>query len=127
MLAEKGNDDKSAREPLPPKDTLPPQIIQSPESLDVDDEGILAGMRASFEPGKFKKLLDKPLMSPLSTSQLTTPDILSSMHQTAHIQAANNKQSTTPKKCGRKTKDDISPLGPKEQMLPQLPGKQIFL
>lgn len=56
---------------------------------------------------------------PLSTSQLTIPDIPPSMY-TAQFQGANNKQSITPKKRGRKTKDDISSIGPKEQVLPQM-------
>lgn len=61
---------------------------------------------------------------PLSTSQLTIPDIPPSMY-TAQFQGANNKQSTTPKKRGRKTKDDISPIvAPKEQVHPQMPTIQ---
>lgn len=63
---------------------------------------------------------------PLSTSQLTIPDIPPSMY-TAQFQTAganSSKLSTTPKKRGRKTKDDILPLGPKEQLHPQLPTIQ---
>lgn len=61
---------------------------------------------------------------PLSTSQLTIPDIPPSMY-TAQFQGANSKQSTTPKKRGRKTKEDIPPIGLKEQLLaPQLPTIQ---
>lgn len=60
---------------------------------------------------------------PLSTSQLTIPDIPPSMY-TAQFQGANSKQSTTPKKRGRKTKDDILPpppqssIGLKDQLHP---------
>ncbi|XP_031624515.1 titin homolog isoform X2 [Contarinia nasturtii] len=46
---------------------------------------------------------------PLTASQLTIPDIPPSMY-TAQFQGANSKQTTTPKKRGRKTKDDISPI-----------------
>lgn len=53
---------------------------------------------------------------PLSTSQLTIPDIPPSMY-TAQFQATNSK--TTPKKRGRKTKDDILPIPPKEALQSQ--------
>lgn len=46
---------------------------------------------------------------PMSAAQLTIPDIPPSMY-TAQFQAAQSKMSTTPKKRGRKTKDDITPI-----------------
>lgn len=55
---------------------------------------------------------------PLSTSQLIIPDIPPSMY-TAQFQAANSK--ITPKKRGRKTKDDIPPTVPKEHIQTQPP------
>ncbi|XP_055302981.1 A-kinase anchor protein 12-like isoform X2 [Sitodiplosis mosellana] len=65
------------------------------------------------------------LVSPLSTSQLTIPDIPPSMYTVSQFQGANSKQSTTPKKRGRKTKDDVPMIGVKEQVHPtQLPTIQ---
>lgn len=63
---------------------------------------------------------------PLTASQLTIPDIPPSMY-TAQFQGGANstKQTTTPKKRGRKTKDDISPIiQTKEQTHPQIPTIQ---
>lgn len=53
---------------------------------------------------------------PLSTSQLTIPDIPPSMYTAQQFQSLNNK--TTPKKRGRKTKDDVPSIIPKEQQQP---------
>lgn len=50
---------------------------------------------------------------PMSTSQLTIPDIPASMY-TAQFPGAHSKMPITPKKRGRKTKDDISPIDVKQ-------------
>lgn len=55
---------------------------------------------------------------PMSTSHLTIPDIPASMY-TAQFPGAHSKMPITPKKRGRKIKDDISPIDVKESA-PQL-------
>lgn len=54
---------------------------------------------------------------PMSTSQLTIPDIPASMY-TAQFPGAHSKMPITPKKRGRKIKDDISPIDVKESAPP---------
>lgn len=62
-------------------------------------------------PPNLPPIIPPALVSPLplsAASQLTIPDIPPSMYA-AQYQPPNNKAATTPKKRGRKTKDDIIP------------------
>lgn len=95
------------------KDALtdPMKKEDSPAKLTIE-----TGPPSVIMPPNIPPALVSPL--PLSTSQLTIPDIPPSMYTAQQFQGANNK--TTPKKRGRKTKDDVPLIIPKEQQPPPL-------
>lgn len=80
------------------KDLEIPKKLESAAKLSVDT--------AVIAPVIVPPALVSPLPFP---STLTIPDIPPSMY-TSQIQTTNTKITTTPKKRGRKTKDDISPI-----------------
>lgn len=80
------------------KDSEIPKKLESPAKLSVQT--------TVMAPVVVPPALVSPLPFP---STLTIPDIPPSMY-TSQIQTTNTKITATPKKRGRKTKDDISPI-----------------
>lgn len=80
------------------KDSEIPKKLETPAKLNVDT--------AIMAPVVVPPSMVSPLPFP---STLTIPDIPPSMY-TSQIQTSNTKITATPKKRGRKTKDDISPI-----------------
>lgn len=86
---------------------------------DVPSKLIIETGPSVIMPPNIPPSLVSPL--PISTAQLTIPDIPPSMYS-AQFQTSNNKTVTTPKKRGRKTKDDITPIAIKEPTHPLIPS-----
>lgn len=103
----------------PIESTPPPPPMPPLKKDDLASKLTIETAPSVIMPPNLPPSLVSPL--PIATSQLTIPDIPPSMYSvSAQFQTINNKISTTPKKRGRKTKDDISPIAIKEPALPTI-------